>query len=61
VKRHINTQLIYPPIDGSVNVLLAGSETNLAERVRHVDDAKSGLGALEVEHPLAAVSSHPSR
>ena len=45
VKRHINTQLIYPPVDGTVQALLAASETNLAERVRRVDSAKIELDA----------------
>ncbi len=33
VKRWFNTQLIYPPTDGTVEELLARSTTNLAERV----------------------------
>src|SRR5499427_2116651 len=32
VKRLINTQVIYPPIDSTVEALLAASSTNLAER-----------------------------
>jgi NADH:ubiquinone reductase (H+-translocating) len=34
VKRWINTQLIYPPADGTAEALLAGSNINLAERTR---------------------------
>jgi len=33
VKRRINTQLIYPPADGTAEALLASSSTNLDERV----------------------------
>ena len=29
----INTQLIYPPVDGTVEALLASSGTDLAERI----------------------------
>ena len=39
VKRHINTQLIYPPAEGTAEALLAGSRTDLAERVRRIDPA----------------------
>jgi NADH dehydrogenase len=37
VKRRINTQLIYPPADGTAEVLLTSSGTNLAERVGRTD------------------------
>ena len=37
VKRRINTQLIYPPFDGTAEALLAGSNTNPAERVRRTE------------------------
>jgi NADH:ubiquinone reductase (H+-translocating) len=33
VKRRINTQLIYPPADGTLEALLASSSTDLSERV----------------------------
>jgi NADH:quinone reductase (non-electrogenic) len=39
VKRWINTQLIYPPADGTA--LLASSSTNLAERIGPVDGMKA--------------------
>jgi NADH dehydrogenase len=48
VKRWINTQLIYPPADGTVEALLAASSINLAERVggTKIDlDAGSGKAA----------------
>jgi NADH:ubiquinone reductase (H+-translocating) len=34
VKRWINTQLIYPPTDGTAEALLASSNTNPAERTQ---------------------------
>ena len=34
VKRWINTKLIYPPVDGTAEALLASSSTNLAERTQ---------------------------
>jgi NADH:quinone reductase (non-electrogenic) len=34
VKRWINTQLIYPPTDGTAEALLASSNTNPAERAQ---------------------------
>ncbi len=37
VKRLINTQVIYPPVDGTAEALLASSSINLAERARLVD------------------------
>jgi NADH:ubiquinone reductase (H+-translocating) len=37
VKRLINTQIIYPPADGTAEALLANSSTNLAERVARVE------------------------
>lgn len=42
VKRWINTQLIYPPLDGSAEALLASSNIDLAERIARVDGAKAG-------------------
>jgi NADH dehydrogenase len=41
VKRRINTQVIYPPADGTAEALLAYSNTNLAERARLVDGSKA--------------------
>jgi NADH dehydrogenase len=43
VKRRINTQVIYPPADGTAEALLASSSTNLAERVGRVDGMKADL------------------
>jgi NADH:ubiquinone reductase (H+-translocating) len=43
VKRLINTQVIYPPADGTAQALLAASSTNLAERVGRVDGTKADL------------------
>jgi NADH dehydrogenase len=40
VKRLVNTQIIYPPADGTAEALLAHSSTDLAERVRPVDGMK---------------------
>ena len=37
VKQLINTQVIYPPTDGTAEALLAASSTNLAERAGRVD------------------------
>jgi NADH dehydrogenase len=37
MKRLINTQLIYPPADGTTEALLASSSTNLAERAGRLD------------------------
>jgi NADH dehydrogenase len=37
VKRWINTQLIYPPADGTADALLASSSTDLAARVGKLD------------------------
>jgi NADH dehydrogenase len=39
VKRLINTKIIYPPVDGTAEALLASSSTNLAERAGRVDAA----------------------
>lgn len=39
VKRLVNTQVIYPPADGTAEALLASSSTNLAERAGPVDGA----------------------
>lgn len=41
VKRWINTQLIYPPADGTAQALLASSSTDLAERAGRLDGAKA--------------------
>jgi NADH:ubiquinone reductase (H+-translocating) len=43
VKRRINTQVIYPPADGTAEALLAYSSTDLAERARLVDASKADL------------------
>jgi NADH dehydrogenase len=43
VKRRINTQIIYPPADGTAQALLASSSTNLAERAGRVDGTKADL------------------
>jgi NADH:quinone reductase (non-electrogenic) len=43
VKRRINTQVIYPPADGTAEALLASSSINLAERAALVDGTKPGL------------------
>jgi NADH:quinone reductase (non-electrogenic) len=43
VKRLINTQVIYPPADGTAEALLASSSTNLAERAGRVDGTKADL------------------
>jgi NADH dehydrogenase len=37
MKRMINTKLIYPPVDGTTDALLASSSSNLAERAGRVD------------------------
>jgi NADH dehydrogenase len=41
VKQLINTQVIYPPADGTAEALLASSSINLAERAGRVDGAKA--------------------
>jgi NADH dehydrogenase len=41
VKRWINTQLIYPPADGTAEALLASSSTDLAARAGQVDGARA--------------------
>jgi NADH dehydrogenase len=41
VKRLINTQVIYPPADGSADALLASSSIDLAARVRLLDGPKA--------------------
>jgi len=43
VKRLINTQIIYPPADGTAEALLAHSSIDLAERAARVDGAKAVL------------------
>jgi NADH:ubiquinone reductase (H+-translocating) len=45
VKRLINTQVIYPPADGTAEALLACSSTNLADRAGRVDGTKAGKAA----------------
>jgi NADH:ubiquinone reductase (H+-translocating) len=40
VKRLINTQIIYPPADGSVEALLAASSIDLAARANPIDGKK---------------------
>jgi NADH dehydrogenase len=40
MKRLVNTQIIYPPADGTAEALLAYSNTDLAERVRPLDSMK---------------------
>jgi NADH:quinone reductase (non-electrogenic) len=46
VKRLINTQVIYPPADGTAEGLLARSSTNLAERAGPVDGTKADLDSV---------------
>jgi NADH dehydrogenase len=41
MKRMINTQLIYPPADGTAEALLAASSIDLAARTRRLDDTKA--------------------
>jgi NADH:quinone reductase (non-electrogenic) len=41
VKRLINTQVIYPPADGTADALLAGSSIDLAARARRVDGPRA--------------------
>ena len=41
VKQLINTQVIYPPADGTAEALLASSSINLAERAGRVDGTKA--------------------
>jgi NADH dehydrogenase len=41
VKRLINTQVIYPPHDGTAEALLASSSIDLAARARQVDGPKA--------------------
>jgi NADH dehydrogenase len=45
VKQLINTQVIYPPADGTAEALLASSSINLAERAGRVDGTKAVLPA----------------
>jgi NADH dehydrogenase len=42
VKRLINTQIIYPPVDGTAEALLASSSIDLAARAGKVDGARAG-------------------
>lgn len=44
MKRFINTQLIYPPADGSAEALLAGSSIDILERAGDLDIGKSEDG-----------------
>lgn len=44
MKRFINTQLIYPPADGSAEALLAGSSTDILERAGDLDIGKAEGG-----------------
>jgi NADH dehydrogenase len=46
VKRLVNTQIIYPPVDGSAKSLLAYSSTDLAERVRPMDGTKADFDPI---------------
>jgi NADH dehydrogenase len=41
LKRMINTQVIYPPIDGTAEDLLASSSIDLAARTRRLDGPKA--------------------
>jgi NADH:ubiquinone reductase (H+-translocating) len=43
MKRRINTQVIYPPADGTAAALLASSSINLAERAGLADGTKADL------------------
>jgi NADH dehydrogenase len=43
VKRLINTQIIYPPVDGTAEALLASSSIDLAARAGRVDGTKADL------------------
>jgi NADH dehydrogenase len=49
VKRWINTQLIYPPADGTAEALLASSSTDLAERAGRLDGATAAAGPVPGE------------
>jgi NADH dehydrogenase len=40
VKQRINTQIIYPPADGTAEALLAGSSTDLAQRTARLQGAE---------------------
>jgi len=46
VKRWINTQLIYPPADGTAEALLASSSTDLAARAGRIDEPKVDLESV---------------
>jgi len=41
LKRMINTKVIYPPADGSIEALLASSSIDLAARTRQMDAPKA--------------------
>jgi NADH:quinone reductase (non-electrogenic) len=49
VKRLINTQIIYPPADGTAEALLAASSIDLAERASRVDSPRAGLDPVPVK------------
>ena len=46
VKRLINTQIIYPPAEGTAEALLASSSIDLAERAGRVDGTKADLAPV---------------
>jgi NADH dehydrogenase len=46
VKRLINTQVIYPPADGTAEALLASSSIDLAARARRVDGTTAAAGPV---------------
>jgi NADH:ubiquinone reductase (H+-translocating) len=49
VKQLINTQVIYPPADGTAEALLAASSIDLAERAGRVDGPKADLDPAPVK------------
>jgi NADH dehydrogenase len=49
VKRLINTQVIYPPADGTAEALLAASSVSLTERASRVDGPKADLDPVPVK------------
>ena len=59
VKRLINTQIIYPPADGTAEALLAASSTNLAERAGQVDGTK--LDGTKVDGTKADLDPVPGK
>ena len=50
VKRLVNTQIIYPPADGTAEALLASSSTDLAARVRGVDGPQADVSQQPPGH-----------